>query len=112
MVDFDKIEDVEVEMERKYDITHHYSQAPGNEGRTVLPDKNTIRFSIKNDNATLDDKIYQIIFKKEEDDIYVKGDFFESSDEWYETYTIVSDGQVEIILELESGKMIFRCYIA
>lgn len=113
MFDFSKIEDIEMEYEYKEDkITSYYSEVNGKQSRVISPNKDVIRFTIQDEEISTDNSIYQIILKIREGEIDIKGDFFETPDEWYETSVKLTEKYALIISEDSYEKMVLKCHIA
>jgi hypothetical protein len=113
MFDFSKIKEIEMEYEYKdTDEKSFYSEVNGKGSRVISPNKETIRFTIQDDEKSMDDSAYQIILTKKDGKIELKGDFFEAPEEWYETSVTLTNEYALIISEDYSEKMILRCYTA
>ncbi|WP_353667715.1 hypothetical protein [Marinomonas sp. THO17] len=112
-MDFSKIEDIELEYEyKRHEVSDYYSQIQGESGRTISPDKNNIRFSVQNNDVASDNEVYQIILNKEDNCLYVKGDFFTTPENWYESTLEYHSDHVALISEDEDEKMILKCWLA
>lgn len=113
MFDFTKIEDIEIEYEFKdHEENSFYSEINNKNGRVLSKNRQSIRLSIQDDDKANDDTIYQIILKNSDGKIFIKSDFFETPEDWYETSVSTISEYIEIILDNESEKMVLKCYLS
>ena len=111
MFDFSRVEEIELEYEFvQYEEISYYSETPNS--RVVSPNRDVIRITIQDNDRSLDNTTYQLILMKRDGKIFVKGDYFEIPEEWYQTIVTLNSDHALIVSEDEKEIMRLRCYLS
>lgn len=104
MIDLSIVKEIDVDYEfKRYNEEYSYSEIRGS--RVISANNETMRITITNNDRTNDDETYQLIISNRDDGIFIKGDFFESPEEWYETSFTLTKTHALIVSEDPSEKM-------
>lgn len=104
MIDFTKIKEIDIDYSyKRYDEESSYSETVGS--RVLSSNLDTMRITIMDDDKTNDNGSYQLIITKKDNKLFIKGDFFETPDEWYETSVTITNMHATLISEDSLEKM-------